>query len=164
MGILVVWEPILATDWKSPSGSTMARISDPRVRQFWDPEHSVSGALNEFAKQKASEPPPNCCIQKGIHWDQAILFAPSVRWKDQPAVVFRNGPVVKAIPGLEKALAELRGTVTKRLGAAAIPASRCELCRDDRAAPRSDYLGAKAPEPGGARRGELELRPPKQAL
>ncbi|MFZ3329073.1 MAG: hypothetical protein WA197_00465 [Candidatus Acidiferrales bacterium] len=105
---LVVWEPILATDWKSPSGSTMARISDKCVRQFWDPEHDVSGALNEIAKQTSSEPRPDCCVQKGIHWDEAILYAPHAHWKDQPAAVFWNGPVVKAIPGLEKALGELR--------------------------------------------------------
>ena len=42
---LIVWEPILATDWKSPSGNTLARIPDRRARQFWDPEHVVASAL-----------------------------------------------------------------------------------------------------------------------
>jgi hypothetical protein len=82
----------------------MARIPDQRVRQFWDPEHAVSGALNEFAKQNPPEPRPNCCVQKGFYWDQAILYAPHARWRDRPAAVFWNGPVVKAIPDLEKTL------------------------------------------------------------
>lgn len=85
----------------------MARISDQRGRQFWDPKHVVSGALNEFAKQEPSEPRPGCCIQKGIHWDEAILYAPHSQWKNQPAAVFWNGPVVKAVPGLETALGDL---------------------------------------------------------
>ena len=84
----------------------MARISDQRVRQFWDPEHAVSGALNAFAKQRLSQPQQECCTQKGIQWDEAILYAPRAHWKDQSVAVFRNGPVVKAVPGLEKALAE----------------------------------------------------------
>jgi hypothetical protein len=102
--VLVVWEPILATDWRSPGGGTMARIADQRARQFWDPEHVVSSAWNEFAKQKASEPRPDCCVQKGIYWDQAILYAPHAHWKNEPPSVFWNGPVVKTIPSLEKAL------------------------------------------------------------
>lgn len=78
----------------------MARISDQRVRQFWDPEHAVSGALNEFAKQTSSEPRPDCCVQKGIYWDEAILYATHAHWKD-------HGRVMKAIPSLETALGEL---------------------------------------------------------
>ncbi len=86
----------------------MARISDQRVQQFWDPEHAVSAVLNEFAKQNPPEPRPNCCVQKGFYWDQAILYAPHTRWRDQPAAVFWNGPVVKAIPALEKTLSEVQ--------------------------------------------------------
>lgn len=55
--VLVVWEPILATDWRSPSGSTLARISDLRVRQFWDPKHVVATTLSEFAKKNPSRNP-----------------------------------------------------------------------------------------------------------
>jgi hypothetical protein len=32
--VLVIWEPILTTDWKAPSRSTLARISDRRAKQF----------------------------------------------------------------------------------------------------------------------------------
>lgn len=104
MRVLVVWEPILATDWGSPSGSALARISDQRVRQFWDPKHVVAGALNEFAKQKPLQPEPGCCIQKGFYWDEAILYAPHARWKDKPTSAYWNGPVARIIPGLEKSL------------------------------------------------------------
>jgi hypothetical protein len=102
--VLVVWEPILATDWKSPSGNTLARIPDSRVRQFWDANHVVANALNEVVKQKSPQPEPSCCVQKGFYWDDAILYAPQAHWKDEPTSMFWNGPVVRVISGLERAL------------------------------------------------------------
>jgi hypothetical protein len=102
--VLVAWEPILATDWKPPSGSTLARIPDRRVRQFWDAKHVVASALNEIVIQKPQQPEPGCCVQKGFYWDDVILYAPHSQWKGEPASVFWNGPVARIIPGLEKAL------------------------------------------------------------
>jgi hypothetical protein len=104
--VLVVWEPILATDWKSPSANTLARIPDQRVRQFWDSKHVVANALNKIVKQKSPKPEPSCCVQKGFYWDDAILYGPHAHWQDEPTSVFWNGPVVRIIPGLEKALSE----------------------------------------------------------
>ncbi len=103
--MLVVWEPILATDWRPPSGSALARIPDLRARQFWDPKHLVAQELREAAKQKPSQPEPDCCTQKGFYWDDAILYSPRQRWEDGPAPAFWNGPVYRIMPGLEKALA-----------------------------------------------------------
>lgn len=106
--MLVVWEPILATDWRLPSGSTLARIPDRRVRQFWDPQHIVAKALNETVKQKPLQPEPSCCVQNNFYWDDAILYALHARWKDEPTSVFWNGPVVRIMPALENALNEHR--------------------------------------------------------
>ena len=47
MVVFVVWEPILPTDWSKPSTSALARISDGRVRQFWDPNHTLSAVLKK---------------------------------------------------------------------------------------------------------------------
>ena len=49
--VLVIWEPILATDWKAPSHSTLARIPDRRARQFWDPKH-LALIIHDFAGEK----------------------------------------------------------------------------------------------------------------
>ena len=95
---------MLVTDWSSPSGSTLARISDPRARQFWDPNHLVSQELSRIAKRKGAEPELDCCRDKGFFWDDAILYAPHTKWSDMPASDFWNGPVWKIIPGLEKAI------------------------------------------------------------
>jgi hypothetical protein len=102
--VLVVWEPMLATDWGSPSQSTLARISDPRATQFWDPEHLVSLELSRIAKAKAAQLQLDCCEDKGFFWDDAILYAPPTQWKELPVSVFWNGPVWKIIPSLETAV------------------------------------------------------------
>ena len=104
--MLVVWEPILATDWRSPSGSTLTRIPDPRARQFWDPRHLVAQQLSRIVKEKP-QAEPDCCVNKGNHRDEAILYAPPSKWSDGPTLVFWNGPVVKVIPRLESMLREL---------------------------------------------------------
>jgi hypothetical protein len=104
--VLVVWEPILPTDWSAPSGSALGRISDARVRQFWDPQHVVSRALSKVAQQTPPRPEPDCCIQKGFYWDDAILYAPRLHWESVPASRFWNGPVIRVIPGLERSLGE----------------------------------------------------------
>ena len=107
MRVLVVWEPILATDWRTPSGSTLARIADGRARQFWDTKHVVSSELKNRAGRTPPHPKPDCCIQKGLYWDEAILYPGGVNWKDAPPSVFWNGPVVRIIPGLEGLWTEL---------------------------------------------------------
>lgn len=106
MRVLVVWEPILATDWGAPSGSTLARIPDRRARQFWDPNHLVSEELTRTAKQRSGQPAPECCVKKGLHWDEVVLYGPDVRWSDGAAPVYWNGPVFRIAPAIEKAFNE----------------------------------------------------------
>lgn len=84
----------------------MARIPDGRVQQFWDPKHLVTEELSRIANNQAGQLEPNCCVKKGFHWDEAILYAPHVRWKDGPTPLFWNGPVFRIAPALEKALNE----------------------------------------------------------
>lgn len=98
-----MWEPILPTDLRPPSGSTLGRIADNRARQFWDPKHVLSSNLRELAN-RTPQAKADCCIQRGFYWDEAILYPPGARWKDAPSSAFWNGPVYKIIPSLEKSL------------------------------------------------------------
>jgi hypothetical protein len=63
--ILVVWEPILSSDWGRPTRPVLGRISDPRVKQFWDKDHLIAKQLN----QQLSTSQPSCCRHAGILWD-----------------------------------------------------------------------------------------------
>jgi hypothetical protein len=102
-----VWEPILATDWRSPGRSALARISDNRTKQFWDPEHLVAQELDRRARERQGQPAPDCCVEKGYFWDDAILYSSNLTWKQMPTAVFWNGPVVRQISNIEKALRNL---------------------------------------------------------
>ena len=104
--MLVVWEPILATDWRPPSKSTLARISDGRVRQFWDPQHLVAVEIARIAEQKSVQSGPDCCVKNGFHWDEVALYGPHARWGDEPTPVYWNGPVFRIASALEKAFNE----------------------------------------------------------
>jgi hypothetical protein len=77
-------------------------MSDARVQQFWDPEHEVSRALSRMANSRSSGPQPNS--GGGFYWDQAIVYAPHLKWEDASTPLFWRGPVYQVIPGLETAL------------------------------------------------------------
>jgi len=93
---------MLATDWGSPSRSTLGRISDQRARQFWDPKQLVSYELSRMRMARQDQE-PDCCVDKGFFWDEAILCAPHSTRKNMPVSALWNGPVWKIIPDLEKA-------------------------------------------------------------
>jgi hypothetical protein len=105
--VLVVWEPILTTDWRPPGRWALARITDRRARQFWDPKHLVALELGRSAKEKPGQPEPTCCEDHGFFWDLAVVYAPHSPWRSMPRAVFWNGPVYKVLPNLEKALHNL---------------------------------------------------------
>jgi hypothetical protein len=90
--VLVVWEPMLATDWSHPSGMVQSRISDLRVAQFWDKDHLVAKAMDQQITTQ-----PSCCRRDGILWDLAAMYPPKVEW-EKSAPIFIDGPVV-AISG-----------------------------------------------------------------
>jgi len=64
----------------------------------------VSGKLSEMARQNPAQASPVCCVKKGFHWDEAVLYAPHSTWKDAPASFFWNGPVARVAANLEGAL------------------------------------------------------------
>ena len=101
--VFAVWEPILATDWQSPTSGLLARIKDARARQYWDPRHLVAQRLAADARDP--QPKQACCLRNNFLWDLAALYPPGAEWKDAlPPAVFFNGPVVKRKAELETAL------------------------------------------------------------
>jgi len=107
--VLIVWEPILPTDWSRPSGMVQSRISDPRVIQYWDNNHLVA---QELRHQLSSE--PGCCQRNSILWDAALLYQKQSQWGNS-SPIFADGPVVDAAPNLEKQLAGLQRTSAPQL-------------------------------------------------
>lgn len=84
--VFVVWEPVLATDWRAPSTATLRRVSDQRARQYWDEGRLLSKAMGETGK-------------KSIIWDQVLVYGRGITWSETepPKAILRVGPVVDVI-------------------------------------------------------------------
>jgi hypothetical protein len=105
--VLVVWEPVLATDISAPSTMTLKRISDGRVSQYWDKERLLSHAMGEHDRRT-------------IVWDYIGIYEPGLVWDaTPPKAVFEDRPVVRVIESARTALERLlanRHTSAVRLG------------------------------------------------
>ncbi|HET7748906.1 MAG TPA: hypothetical protein VFK81_05965 [Terriglobales bacterium] len=97
--VLVVWEPILPTDWLPPSGMVQGRLADSRVIQFWDRGHLVAKAL---AGQLPSS--TDGYRSRGVLWDFVALYDKQAKWNvSQP--VLTGSPVVMQASALRAKLA-----------------------------------------------------------
>ncbi|MGH9534509.1 MAG: hypothetical protein ACRD2E_06595 [Terriglobales bacterium] len=118
--VLVVWEPILPTDWEPPSRSDLGRISDPRVRQFWDPNHLISQSIRRRVARMHGSAAPNS--SGGYYWDEVLVFAPHVRWRGSRSPAVWAGPVFMAAPRLASALRRMVSATPPARGGQAPPA------------------------------------------
>src|SRR5258707_3372624 len=134
--VLVVWEPILPTDFTSPSSSAVGRIADQRARKFWDRNHLVGLELDRRAAAKPPAIKPACCLSRGFYWDDVILYAPHAHWHDEPPPAFWSGPVVRVIPALESALNNMK---LAQASAPILVGERLQECRTDHG--RADRSG-----------------------
>jgi len=77
--IYVVWGTVLPQDQDPPTDSVSALITDPRVQQYWDPNHDVSllvhaaadSGMKAFSEFKAGGHTP---------YDMANLYKPGTKW------------------------------------------------------------------------------------
>jgi hypothetical protein len=93
-----VWEPILPTDYSSPGTAVLARLSDPRVAQYWDKKRLFAKQLGRTIEADTAQPKPNCCTRKGIQWDEVAVYRQDANWAGQlPRAVYLNGPVVHSL-------------------------------------------------------------------
>ena len=100
-----MWEPILWTDLKKPSGSILARLSDVRAVQFWDHDHLVAHTLRESLPSEEGadfHPDP---LSDPILWDVVGIYPPGKRWTDKlPTPGFFDGPVIDVVPRVKELL------------------------------------------------------------
>jgi hypothetical protein len=108
--VLVVWEPILPSDWEPPTTAVLARIHRPGVVQFWDHDCLVAQQISRELASDPAGPKPHCCSWRGNLWDLAALYPKGALWQAAaPKAVFADGPVVRVQPSLGSELAALLG-------------------------------------------------------
>jgi len=98
--VLVVWEPMLPTDWSRPGGFVQSRIPDPRAVQFWDKNHLVA---KELQQQLSSS--QICCQRNGIVWDVAAVYPKDIQWGSS-APLFFGGAVVDVADSVRQKLSQ----------------------------------------------------------
>jgi hypothetical protein len=80
---LVIWEPVLWTDWASPSTATLRRVSDNRASQFWDKGRLISRSMGE--RDRGS-----------VVWDYVAVYPVGATWQDgPPEALYQGGPVIQ---------------------------------------------------------------------
>src|SRR6516165_2360271 len=102
--VLVVWEPMLPTDWYRPTRLTLKRVLDSRAAQFWDKSHSIAAQVKQQLEQFHGNT-PRCCENGGHLWDMAAVYSPGVKW-GEAAPVFDDGPVYRIAPTLQQTISE----------------------------------------------------------
>jgi hypothetical protein len=102
--VLVVWEPILPTDWGSPSPSLTSFVADPRAIHFWDRGRRLSAMLGGVANvEKLARDLKVEFRMKDVIWDVALVYPPGVRWGERASTAL--APVVDFRDDLGAALA-----------------------------------------------------------
>jgi hypothetical protein len=91
---LIVWEPVLVTDWAAPSASALKRIEDVRATQFWDKKRLLSHALGEHNR-------------KSIVWDSVSVYPAGASWQQRPQrAPYMNGPVDRVVDSTKAAITQ----------------------------------------------------------
>jgi hypothetical protein len=102
--VFAVWEPILPTDWMPPTTRVLARLSDRRVRQFWDRDHRLAKIM---ADSRVGQAKPDCCDRRGTLWDLIAVYPAGGEWRQTlPLATVFNGPVVR--DGIDDELLAIR--------------------------------------------------------
>lgn len=92
--VFIVWEPILVTDWGTPSPSLSGNIPDGRATHFWDRDRRLSAFLGGAPKVDTLALDRRVSFQmKDAVWDTALLYPPGVKWGEPAALLV--APVVK---------------------------------------------------------------------
>ena len=105
MRAFVIWEPVLPTDWSSPSTATLSRLSDARAAQFWDKGRLISHSMGEHDR-------------RSVVWDYIAVYDAGADWEDgPPQALYHGGPVVRVTGPAHAALVEALQTAEQ--GAAA---------------------------------------------
>jgi hypothetical protein len=92
----------------------LGRISDLRVRQYWDHDHLFAIQLRQRLDANPSDPKPSCCIGRGFDWDEIAVYASGLKWESGlPPAAYLDGPIFES-SDYEKIVRNLSATQPKQ--------------------------------------------------
>jgi hypothetical protein len=98
--VFVIWEPVLATDWRRPGPAQTSFIRDIRATHFWDYNRRLSALYYRLSSLATTQ---NVGFSmKSVIWDAAFIYPPGVKW-GAPATLM-VAPVVRYRDELSRAL------------------------------------------------------------
>ena len=105
--VIVVWLPVILSDFGPPSRSVRKPLRDPRVIEFWDPDKWASPRMMERAtmmvRARGEEPDFD---PDDTAWDLIGLFPAGVVWEEPfPTPTWWGAPVVENLGPVEARLA-----------------------------------------------------------
>ncbi len=104
--VLLVWEPVMATDLDAPRTRDLALLSDRRAEQFWDRDHLIEKELKSMVDVKSLPVIGKRELIAGpVLWDCALVFPSGQRWQSgQLRPSFAGAPAVLAASKLNSAI------------------------------------------------------------
>ena len=107
--MFVVWERVILTDWYAPGSGVLARVSDPRAKQFWDRNLLLSEVIKQSLERRGSEYLTRIRAEgREVVWDIVALFPRGVRWEtDFPEPLFYGAPVIDVIREFRRRIQEI---------------------------------------------------------
>ena len=108
--VIVIWLPVVLSDFGPPSKSVRKPLRDPRVFEFWDPEKWASPRMMERAVQmvRAGGEEPEFDTDDTA-WDMIALYPAGVVWEDPfPTPTWWEFPVVENLAPVETRLLDAR--------------------------------------------------------
>lgn len=102
--VFVIWEPILPTDWMTPSPSLTSMLPDRRATHFWDRGRRLSAAMGGPGAIDALADVRNVGFEmKDVIWDTALVYPPGAHWGGKASTLI--APVVDYPEELAQVLA-----------------------------------------------------------
>lgn len=105
--VFLVWEAVHKKDHKGENDAAYAKVTDPRVLQFWDPRLELSKRMVKEARDRPE-------LLKGVEnvtkdmiiWDIVAVYPRGVKWQGNlPVPQYYGKPVVDVIGDVENMLA-----------------------------------------------------------
>lgn len=93
--VYIIWVPVMQSDTGPPDAESRARLSDARVRHYWDASNRLAALWQPALKAEKTPVLGKESLVTGKNlWDFVAVFPPGARWDEvPPPPIFKAAPV-----------------------------------------------------------------------